>query len=285
MNELAVKPQVELSLGNVTLKNKEAIIKTVQENLEKYKNLVVSEETLKEIYSVRAELNKAKSAIDDYRKQYKQQYLEPLEQFEADMNEIKEEVSKVHSDLDKQYKEVESKLKEEKRKHVLELIDEYSGGYDIEFDNRWLNKTQTDSKIIQDIKDSVFMAKRNEEELQRGIEVVKNHCETHELEPSAWIVMVERGADVLSVLNEINDYIQRNSEIEQATVEPTEEVKEVEEEVKEAEPVQEAQEFTTKPELLTEVIKVTGTISMLQILNEFCKEVGIEVSAYESRDY
>lgn len=284
MNELAVKPQVELSLGNVTLKNKEAIIKTVQENLEKYKNLVVSEETLKEIYSVRAELNKAKSAIDDYRKQYKQQYLEPLEQFEADMNEIKEEVSKVHSDLDKQYKEVENKLKEEKRQHVLELIDEYSEGYDIEFDNRWLNKTQTDSKIIQDIKDSVFMAKRNEEELQRGIEVVKNHCETHELEPSAWIVMVERGADVLIVLNEINDYIQRNSAIEQATVEPTEEVKEVEE-VKEAEPVQEAQELTTKPELLTEVIKVTGTISMLQILNEFCKEVGIEVSAYESRDY
>lgn len=96
MTELTYEMQ-----GNIS-SNFDDIKKELQENLEKYKELTVTEETLKDCKSQQRELAGLRNDIDKKRKEAKKQFLKPLEDFEAMCGELYSLVTNVELPLQKQ---------------------------------------------------------------------------------------------------------------------------------------------------------------------------------------
>ena len=136
--------------------NHEEIKQEVSAKVEMYKNLVYSDEQIKEAKSDRANLNKFVSALESKRKDIKKQCLEPYEKFEKQMKEIISIVNEPISLIDNQIKQYEDHQKQKKMDAIKEAWNsrETPDGLALEeiFDNKWLNASVS-MKSIQDAMD------------------------------------------------------------------------------------------------------------------------------------
>lgn len=138
--------------------NYDELKKELSEQLEKYKNVVYTEENIKEAKTDRALLNKVSAAINDEKKRIKNLLLEPYAEFETKCKELMAMVDEVSSDIDEQVKNFEKMQSDEKMQQILNYWIENAGEYqelidvDLIFNERWLNKTYSMNKIETDIK-------------------------------------------------------------------------------------------------------------------------------------
>ena len=94
-------------------------------NLEKYKNLVFTEDKTKEAKADRAKLNKLKEAIENKRKEVKKLCLQPYESFELKIKELVSLIDEPILQIDTAVKGFEKKKKDDKKK----LLKEYFGNF------------------------------------------------------------------------------------------------------------------------------------------------------------
>lgn len=132
--------------------NHEDIKKEVSEKVEHYKNLVYTDEQIKDAKADRAALRKFAEALEDKRKEIKKQCLAPYESFEKQMKEIIAIVNEPVALIDKQVKEYEEKQKKDKLESIKEYwesLDKPEGlTFEKVFDPKWLN-TNTSMKSIK----------------------------------------------------------------------------------------------------------------------------------------
>ena len=103
--------------------NKEDLRVFLEQQLEKYKNLVVTVDTEKDCKKAKAELGKLETAIETFRKDTKKQLSEPIAQFEADCKELVMLIQEVKKPIDTQLKEIEERRKAEKESAIREEIE------------------------------------------------------------------------------------------------------------------------------------------------------------------
>lgn len=125
--------------------NHEAIKQEVAERVEHYKNLVYTDDQIKEAKADRANLNKFVQALEAKRKEIKKQCLAPYEDFEKKMKEIIVIVNEPIGMIDNQMKEYEEQRKAEKLEEIKNFFGtrKFPDGITLEriFDARWLNKS------------------------------------------------------------------------------------------------------------------------------------------------
>lgn len=137
--------------------NYEDLKASLTANLEKYKNLVYTEETIKEAKADRALLNKVSTAINDEKKRIKNKLLEPYMDFEEKCKELMAMVSEVSEGIDSQVKAFEQKTKNEKLQEIMaywiENVGEFNDliDFDLIFEERWLNSSYSMKKVQTDI--------------------------------------------------------------------------------------------------------------------------------------
>ena len=137
--------------------NYEDLKESLTANLEKYKNLVYTEETIKEAKADRALLNKVSTAINDEKKRIKNKLLEPYMDFEEKCKELMAMVSEVSEGIDSQVKAFEQKTKNEKLQEIMaywiENVGEFNDliDFDLIFEERWLNSSYSMKKVQTDI--------------------------------------------------------------------------------------------------------------------------------------
>lgn len=185
---------VEMTQGSFEIKGYDDLKQAIEKEVKKYDGLIIAyddKKTIKAGKDSRAELNKVSKAIDDFRKQYKKQYNEPLAQFEAKMNELKSILDEAVIKIKKPLDEVEERAKEEKRKQVQTLIDELTDGYEIVFDNKWLNATTKDLDIRMAIIAQVDEAKEKARIREANVKMVRTFAEDLGQNPDAWVAMVD----------------------------------------------------------------------------------------------
>ena len=140
--------------------NNEELKTEISEKMQDYKNLVFTEETIKEAKRDRANLNKLKNAFEDERKRIKRQCMAPYERFETQVKELIALIEEPIRLIDAQIKEVEDQKRQEKRKGIEELFG--SIGFqnfvtlDMIFDEKWLNASVPMSKIEEQMKSRMF---------------------------------------------------------------------------------------------------------------------------------
>ena len=134
--------------------NKEPLKKALEEQLKKYQNLVIADETqVAEFKKTRASLNAVIKSFDAERIRIKKEYCEPLLVFESDVKELTEMIGQVMINIDTQIKYFESKKKEEKIKEIEEIMSSlallpYKNKI---WNDKWLNVTTSIKSITEEL--------------------------------------------------------------------------------------------------------------------------------------
>lgn len=127
----------------------------ISEKLQKFENLVYTDEQIKEAKADRSSLNKLKKALQDEKIRRKKEYLKPFEDFENKINEIIKLIDAPVGLIDKQVKEFEEKKKADKRTEIGAYWEttEHPEWMTLAriFDERWLNASYSMRQIKDDI--------------------------------------------------------------------------------------------------------------------------------------
>lgn len=150
--ELVLK-SAEINLPK-EIDNLEALKAELIPKLEKYNNLVVTADSIKEAKADRAALNKLKTAIDDQRKEIKKQYLEPYMVLENQCKEVLALIDAPIQAIDKQIKAFDNMEENEKYTELTTAFAALEAPEWISLETvlnpKWKNKTaKTDSLISE----------------------------------------------------------------------------------------------------------------------------------------
>lgn len=120
----------------------------IEDGLSRYKGVVYTESQIAEAKKDRAQLNKLVQAIEAKRREMKQLYLQPYQNFEAEANELIGMVKEQAAEIDTQVKAYDDRRKEEKLEKIkAELYAPMIDGlgdlvpYEKLHDPKWLNVT------------------------------------------------------------------------------------------------------------------------------------------------
>ena len=135
--------------------NFEELKSELSEQVEKYRNLVYTDEQIKECKTDKANLNRLKKALNDDRIRRKKEGLRPFEEFESKVNEIIKIIDEPLQLIDKQVKEFEEKRKADKRIEIGSFWETTDHPEWLTlaklFDERWLNASYSMRQIKDDI--------------------------------------------------------------------------------------------------------------------------------------
>jgi hypothetical protein len=135
------------------------------ENLEKYQNLVYTEETIKEAKEVRANLNKLKTAIEDKRKEVKNLIIKPYDEFAEKVKELTALIDQPINAIDTQIKNYDEQRQAAKQ---IDIQDNYNAligdlaellPLDKIFNPKWLNITYKMETISKELAETIGKVK------------------------------------------------------------------------------------------------------------------------------
>ena len=138
--------------------NKEELKAFIKQKAAEYKDLVYTDENIKDAKKDRADLNKLMKQISDRRIEVKNAVMAPYNEFEADIKEILEEIKKPINQIDAQIKAHENEQRKNRRDA---LENHYKTAYDEEFrsmvpfdrmlNDKLLLASKTEKKAISEL--------------------------------------------------------------------------------------------------------------------------------------
>ncbi|MGE5328095.1 MAG: DUF1351 domain-containing protein [Deltaproteobacteria bacterium] len=170
---------LEILEGNMPVirTNFELVKKNLISNLDEYKNLVVTEQSLSVCKSKREELAGLSRSIDKNRLEVKKEYSKPIVEFEEKCKELMSLINEVKGSIDAGIKVFDDKTREQKKQFAitciaeiskeLELREKYSN--QIQFQERYCNLSITQKEVREDIRSQALELniKQMQEDLRR----------------------------------------------------------------------------------------------------------------------
>ena len=145
----------EVQFPKVIEFNFEELKKEITGKAELYKNMVYTDDTIKEAKADKATLNKFIKVLEDKRKDVKKECLQPYEEFEKQIKELVAIVDEPVKLIDQQVKEFEDKKKADKLEKIKEFWESTTHPDWLTckaiFDQKWLNATTSMKKIHEAI--------------------------------------------------------------------------------------------------------------------------------------
>lgn len=162
MNQMEIITTTDLNLIPQVIEwNFEDLKTELRSQLETYKNLTVTADAIKVAKSDRANLNKLKTAVEEYRKDIKRRCLEPYNAFEAQCRELVSIIDEPIKTIDTQIKAFEEQEKNAKHEALKSFFESKVGDMKevIEFekilDPKWANKTKGLEELKGSIEDNI----------------------------------------------------------------------------------------------------------------------------------
>lgn len=251
-----------------------------------YKNMVYTDETIKDAKSDRALLNKFKTALEDKRKEVKKQCLEPYNQFEKQIKELVAIIDEPVKLIGEQITEFEDREKAEKHEQIIELFNKagFQSFVTLEqiFDPKWLNKSVSLKSIEEELTNTVYRIGHDVTTInslkEYSFEALEHYKKTLDL--ASAIAEGQRLADIQKRKLEHEAEVKAREELakkqaeERAKAETEANLHEELEEVSQEEPQQAV-------EVKRQWIKFVALLSKddALALKEFCDNRGIEIKS------
>ena len=174
----AIEPQVIDSNLTLTWNNVE-LAKYLEEKLEKYNGLVVTEDNLKEMKSVLKEIVSIRTKLTRFGADKKRELKIPYNTFTAELEQVLAVVSRVENPIANQIGEFEQQEMLKRKDTVLNMVEDKAQSLGIrdEYKNRvvpnpkwWENKTAKMSDValsIEDMLKGVLEQQKNDDDLKR----------------------------------------------------------------------------------------------------------------------
>ena len=269
-------PQIEEHLKELSTE--------IDKKVENAKSLVCTEENVKAIKQVRADLNKEFKEVETQRKAVKEQILAPYMQFEEVYKTyISEKYKSADVDLKQKIDSTENELKAQKGQEIRDYFEEYKTANNIDFVNfeqANINVTLTASK------------KSLKEQAKKFIDEIVDDLKLVETQDCKEEILVEY-KQTLNISRAIQDVANRHKLLEEEKRKQEElKSKQLEEAQRQAEISIKEQEIATKnaldnfvieapkveeqEEILTLKFTVKGTRSKLKELKKFLEEGGYD---------
>ena len=253
-------------------------LKTLSEaidaKVENAKSLVCTEETVKTVKQVRADLNKEFKELENQRKIVKEQILAPYVQFEEVYKQyVSDKYKNADSELKSKVDNVESELKANKEQEIKNYFEEYKEAQNIDF------VTYEQAKINVTLTASMKSLK---EQAKTFIDRIVDDLKLIETQENKAEILVEY-KQTLNVSNAITTVVSRTKAIE-AEQDKLDILKEACKEVfqednsNERKEPQNANEVTANQEekVYTITFKVTGTAPKLKQLKQYLLDGGFQ---------
>ena len=141
--------------------NYEELKKELADKLVKYKGTTYDDSAIALAKKDRAALNNLKKAIDDKRKEIKNECLKPYNDFEAKVKDILGMIDKPVLEIDTQIKNYEERVKAEKKSEIETYFNENIGDllkilkFNNVFNEKWLNATASMKSIKTEIDETI----------------------------------------------------------------------------------------------------------------------------------
>ncbi len=174
----AIEPQVIDSNLTLTWNNAE-LAKYLEEKLEKYNGLVVTEDNLKEMKSVLKEIVSIRTKLTRFGADKKRELKIPYNTFTAELEQVLAVVSRVENPIANQINEFEQQEMLKRKETVLNMVEDKAQSLGIreEYKNRvmpnpkwWENKTAKMSDValaIEEMLKGVLEQQQNDDDLKR----------------------------------------------------------------------------------------------------------------------
>lgn len=174
----AIEPQVIDSNLSLTWNNAE-LSKYLEEKLEKYNGLIVTENNLKEMKSVLKEIVSIRTKLTRFGADKKRELKIPYNTFTAELEQVLAVVSRVENPIANQIGEFEQQEMLKRKETVLKMIEDKAQSLGIreEYKNRampnpkwWENKTAKMSDVtlsVEEMLKGVFEQQQNDDDLKR----------------------------------------------------------------------------------------------------------------------
>lgn len=249
--------------------------------LKKYDGLVIADESqVKEIKSLKANLNKVKKAVNDEKIRIKKQYCIPLVEFEDNIKTLTGMIERVVNPIDQQIKAFEELKKEQKKQEIIEYWN--SKEFDLVplekvFDERWLNATNKEyQKSIDD-----FINKVNKDLDLIELMSTADGCDTLEYQSrvkARYLVCL----DIALAKQQIDNEIRQSEEFKRRNEEYQKRLKEEQEKEEVVEVVEhETQETDTKYYVTLEFVFDSVDDIKKKLFLEFIKENNLTFSVLQ----
>ena len=150
--ELIIKTDLQ-TFPAVIEYNHEELKAELSKQLEKYNNIVVTEDCVKEFKADKANLNRLKTALEDKRKEIKKQCLQPYENFEKNIKELVALIEQKINEIEKIYHENIGRFEE--------LVP-----FEKIYNCKWLNSTYKLENIALEIQ-------KIQSDLESGLQIIE----------------------------------------------------------------------------------------------------------------
>lgn len=276
--------------------NYEELKAELEKNLEEYKGLVVTAETLGGCKDAQKELASLRVKIDNYRKEKKKEIEKPIKEFEAQCKELVALVESVEKPIKDGIKVFDDMKREEKRQKAIELINEVAAAqglnekYAAKLDvlDKYTNLTATAKAVKEDLETRAFALKVEQDREEERLDIINSVLESEnsrlktKMDISMFSNIINAGADTSAIIEEIKLRAAVLYEAENKPVETEKEPQPTGMPPHTEKPENEAQ---TQPEKqYTATLRLVGTIEELRSVSAFIKEHGISYEVLDQRE-
>lgn len=177
--------QINKQLPVITM-NFEEVKASLVENMERYKGIIVTEESLKDCKATQKDLAGLRDKLDTYRKDVKREMEKPIKAFESDCKELIGLIAEVEAPIKAGITEFDNKRREEKRKfadikifetcQALGLEKKYADQLTVL--DKYLSLSASQKSIKEDIESRAEILKQQQNMDKVRAEMVKANIES-----------------------------------------------------------------------------------------------------------
>ncbi|MBW4803772.1 DUF1351 domain-containing protein [Loigolactobacillus coryniformis] len=289
----AILPQFTVKYTPVPIEitNEAQLKQAITDYASKYKGLVVTEDTFAEAKSVRAEMRKVVTELDENRRKIKRGYNKPLDDFEVRINELKATVKQVITPIDTAVKELEERQRQQRLLNVQALIDEMAPNYgvtaaDVEVNPEWLNKSISHKKIVDGVAGTMTAIKAERDRIATEELSVRKYAEANGQQSEGWVTQVSAGVELVEIFKRIDQAVIRQKEASEQERKAAEAAAAVEK-LKQKQVGNKTVDTETGevvdavPELVETRLRILGTHEQLMALKQFMDDSAIEYEYLE----
>ena len=200
-----LKYTVEYSKPVITFRYFDEFKANVQGYADRFSNMVVNEDTVRDAKDIRAQLNKAKAQIDTRRKEISADYKQPLRQFEDQVKEVTAVIDAAIAPIDKAVKSLEVAEREKRHADLIAQIAEIAPAYNIEPeavepDPSWENATMWTKAgkptvgLTRAIGERLKGMQLQQERMKADKAATEAYAKANSLDPYSWLQQIETGA-------------------------------------------------------------------------------------------
>lgn len=282
----------------VIVTNYKEILQKLEEQLEDYKNLVVTEDTLPGCRNAQKELSKARRKINDYRKEKKKEAEKPIKEFEKQCKELIAKIEEVEKPIKDGLQIYADQRREEKRKEAEEIVESVALEYGLEDKfkeqltvlEKYANLTASKKAVKEDVENRAFALKLAQDKEKDCLATLKtvldseNSRLTAKMELEDFQHLIDSGFSTAIIIDEIKKRAARIYDQENAATEALER-KQEEAKEKSSAPVPEPEVAESKvlEQQYSAVYKVIGSAEELKGVSAYLREHCITYSVMDQR--